>query len=536
MEDPVLGSVSVNQVHNQRLSTIALRSLNQDVVSVASEKEFTLGSQFITLESELAYFQGDTTTNPEQNQSSPGYYMQMSGKSASPLTYRFRFEQYGENYQPNGAQTTADRQSLEAHFGWKFPSGINLQTRYQSFVDSWQQHNYTQTNTYGFKLLGVAPGFASGGAAIDGFISDKANQDKTTNSQTRSINFNLPIPAGEWLLLSGTLLQALQDKAAGTTATTYQQTIGTSRPLTLGVFEGSMTPGIIYRMLNGASTDAQEYGLSFGLGLRHDRQGINFNYEFLQQNPREPANHNVLSNNLGLQYTYEVGSHLLSLEADYRERAPDNVAHNDGTRFSFSYTYSFDKMPLPNSFGTSIIQQSAAELLKEFIDDPVALDNLFPNSDLDQQAKRLKHDGFLGSTLQKGLLSYETPLLTSIDQRQRLVLVHNGKVIKESVLIIEFDDIGNADSAVQTFERVRQELLKLYGQPFRSFEKGVFTANYVSDIYTEKLIRVMEWQTKGGIIRFGIPRRLDRKVRMEILHSREILPLKKTNWSVEEVQ
>ena len=58
----------------------------------------------------------------------------------------------------------------------------------------------------------------------------------------------------------------------------------------------------------------------------------------------------------------------------------------------------------------------------------------------------------------------------------------------------------------------------------------------VRDINTKTLIRVMEWDTPTGIIRFGIPRRCDGQVRMEIQQRQSFPPPSETLWSIEAVR
>jgi len=131
---------------------------------------------------------------------------------------------------------------------------------------------------------------------------------------------------------------------------------------------------------------------------------------------------------------------------------------------------------------------------------------------------------------------YEYPLFKQILKRQRLGLRFSGGSLEESVLVIDFDNVGDRDSVEQTYERVRQELLRRYGPATRTYEQGRFTANFVADVNSQRLIRKVEWVTDAGILRFGIPRRLDGLVHMEIRHARRLPRPGETLWSVEEIR
>ena len=121
-----------------------------------------------------------------------------------------------------------------------------------------------------------------------------------------------------------------------------------------------------------------------------------------------------------------------------------------------------------------------------------------------------------GATAQGDLAVFETPVLRSIDQRQRLVLVHRKETLVASALVIEFDNLNSAESTAQLFERVRKQLVDRYGNPDAFLEEGQFGPNLASDLDGGRFIRTMQWQTPSGVIRFGVPRRFDGQVRMEI--------------------
>ena len=52
----------------------------------------------------------------------------------------------------------------------------------------------------------------------------------------------------------------------------------------------------------------------------------------------------------------------------------------------------------------------------------------------------------------------------------------------------------------------------------------------------DRFIRVVQWELPGGVLRFGIPRRLDRRVRMEIQYAARFADPLSTRWSIEAVR
>ncbi len=142
----------------------------------------------------------------------------------------------------------------------------------------------------------------------------------------------------------------------------------------------------------------------------------------------------------------------------------------------------------------------------------------------------------VGGVDQPGVVVYDARLLPEIDQRQRVALEHAGGEITVSALIIEFDNVGNRDTTARTFERVREALLLLFGSPSLTHERGAFTVNVANDVNSDQLVRIMEWSRPASVIRFGIPRRLDRQVRMEVQYAASFPPPSQTSWSVETVR
>jgi len=89
---------------------------------------------------------------------------------------------------------------------------------------------------------------------------------------------------------------------------------------------------------------------------------------------------------------------------------------------------------------------------------------------------------------------------------------------------------------MQSYEKIRSTLMDTYGRPSDFFERGTVTPRMLDDIRTGTFIRIMEWKRPQGTIRFGIPRRLDGKVRMELQFAEGFPPYGETLWSLEEVR
>ncbi len=102
-------------------------------------------------------------------------------------------------------------------------------------------------------------------------------------------------------------------------------------------------------------------------------------------------------------------------------------------------------------------------------------------------------------------------------------------------LVIDFDDVGNPETVRQTFERVRSILLKRFGAPLDTVEQGKFGPTLARDVNNGSFVRITAWQTDKGTVRFGIPQRLDRQIRMELQYAPAFPSRTDTFWSVEEI-
>ncbi|MDQ6954445.1 MAG: hypothetical protein Q9M20_03275 [Mariprofundaceae bacterium] len=149
--------------------------------------------------------------------------------------------------------------------------------------------------------------------------------------------------------------------------------------------------------------------------------------------------------------------------------------------------------------------------------------------------KIVTHAKLSAPTDQAGLLLWFTRILRDVDQSQRFAIEMQHGLLTRAAVIVEFENVGNNFDTQRTFELVRREVVEAYGQPDRFFNQGNFGANLGVDLAANKFIRVMEWKRDGGTLRFGIPRRLDGKVRMELQFGRNFPALKDTLWSLEQV-
>ncbi|MCX8111561.1 MAG: hypothetical protein N3D15_10000 [Syntrophorhabdaceae bacterium] len=552
IEDKSWGNYSINLLQNHRASEIkdGLPSRNQWVGSITGEKVLNLLRQRLTFEGEVAYFKGDYNPDAkttEKSKDSFGLFGQLNADTGTPFTYRLRYENYGKNYKPNASSVNRDYEAYEAHAGWRFKGGMNIRGRLQNFIDGVNSGNPLKTYVAGLNLTGpfIVQGIPAITTSIDAFIQDAKNRDRTTNTRTSNISLNLSMPVKTWaanLTLTGRNVENFTDNVNWAEQRTYETNISATHAISIGSLKGSIAPGLIYQRLSGNATDRDNYGVSLAIQLAEKAHQIGFNARFFSQNAYAPGTINEVSNNLGLNYRYNIGPHTLGLEANYTDRDPTpgttvGQSATQAYKIAFFYTIKLEKEPgKPVASMFQRLTMSTPEVTEKVRETVKLVSPLAIGQPLDKTMTGLADQGITGGIMQPGIVVYETRLLEEIDQRQRLVLVHDDKLVTKTALIIDFDDVGNQATVSQTFERVKSVLLKRFGPPSDTYEQLQFTPNFVNDVNTGRLIRIMEWKTDKGTIRFGIPQRLDRQVRMELQYAPTFPSRNETFWGIEAVR
>ncbi|RME32892.1 MAG: hypothetical protein D6786_09250 [Gammaproteobacteria bacterium] len=543
--DPNLGSYSLNFVHNFRDGSPGAGTLDrsQAVFSLAGEKSATLARQRLTLEAEIAHFAGDhngvSGAASGQDRSENGYFAELRGfDTVLPLDYRLRYERYGQDFRPRGAIVTPDRKSYELHGGWRFATGLRLRGRVQVFDDNYETANKLRTRTYGVNLTGplLASRFPGLTGTLDAYLQNRNDETGATNDLTRTVNLGLnsPLPHG-WTGRAGFFYQDFEDQsAANANVLTHQLSLNADHAISLFGFSGLITPGILLRTLREGTSYSTDINPTLALALNRGPHSLRLDYgSLVQHRLLAVSGPDIDTHTLNLDYRYRLRQHELGLEASLFGRDPDPGEHTGAYRVSVFWRYSFDRPAQVLARAPSTIPSPGAAAPVPTTLDPFGLP---PGADPRAIRQLLEGAGLGEGTPQAGYLVYEYPVFRELAQRQRLVLRYQAGELERSAVIIDFDDVGNRDSVEQTFERVRQELIRRHGNPTRNYHQGGFGATFVADVNAGRLVRILEWDTPQGVVRFGIPRRLDGQVRMEIVHARHFPPPGESLWSIEAVR
>ncbi|HNV71628.1 MAG TPA: hypothetical protein PKO06_18125, partial [Candidatus Ozemobacteraceae bacterium] len=152
--------LSLNWVGNRREATVRRPELYQQVFSIAFEKPLDVHRRH-SLESEYAWFrgdhEGDGTPGSGSDKKDSGLFLQLRGQM-NPFGYTWRFEEYGRDFRPAGANITQNRRALEGYLSWQLEKIRTLSLRLQRYRNSWESPNPLDSDIIGIGLNGqVSP-------------------------------------------------------------------------------------------------------------------------------------------------------------------------------------------------------------------------------------------------------------------------------------------------------------------------------------------------------------------------------------------
>lgn len=534
------GNLSANLVVN-RLDNGA-NNVNvqrtQTVLSLAGDTRLSFRGQSLELTAEAGYFFGDDVGGAILDVNGVGLFAEVRGRDDErPLDYSLSFSQFDQNYRPVGAAVTSDQRSLAHRGGWRFDGGRNLRWRAQWDRTNFDNANSTDTVSAGLNLTGPVDLFMDQpvNGSADYALVRTFDQAGNTDNSSHVLTFNGTTSLGARTSARANYSFQVQDSQGNLAVYTNQITLGLDRQVEYRGLAGSLSPSLTLRDITAGNARGEEVSASLSANLSRGDWSYQGSYRLARQ-IRDTAGASTFTQALNARADWRSGQHAFGLELDYSVLDRQAQATGEPFKISAVYTYSFDKpagrgltedAPLPDTFEAQPVSDS----------DQFDLTASRPNSDFEDVLRQISAAGFVGGqTILEGVVVYEAAALPAINLRQRLVLLHQGRRHRTAAVILDPVDPANGAALERDFNKVLSEVIRLYGRPESTFERGDFNGNVAQDIARSDLIRLAEWPTDGGTLRLGIPRRLDGQIRIELHHSRSFRPPSHTLWSINEVQ
>lgn len=546
LENDRVGALSLTSVYNYRNNTTARPSLpsrEQWVNSIAWARDFTFGTQNLQADSELAYFSGDVTVN---NAIAPkhdvGIYAQVNGWGTKlPYDYRFRFERYGQYFQPAGAAIVPNRRTIEGYAGWRFQSGLQVRARAQTFRNNLESANYSDTDVLGINLTG--PFIASDDSMIigqlDAYLQRIADQGDTTNSHIYSVNANLEIPVSDALSVRpGIFFNHANDHIHGNVVIRRQLSIPLDYRFSVGSVSGTISPGVVYNDFSGNHNGSNQVAPSISMTLSGGPHSLSLSHNVLLVNTDLQSGTDSTTQQSSLRYTYSKGRNQISLEAYYFGRNPVPGANTNAYKLGLTWTYSYDKpvSTAPISTPTAGYSPSRPSHTITVQGGELRMQDLAPGIPVETLDSLATVAGLSKPFKQGNMLIYETPFYKEIQRRQRLAFVVDGGTLQKTIVVIDFMNTGDIDTMAQTYSRLRDILYQRLGTPDVQLDKGAFSHTIAGDMVAGKFKRLDEWKMPDGLLRFGIPARTDGQVRIEVIYAKSFPPYSDNHWGEEDLR
>ena len=530
--------ISYNLVHNYRQTGSAngLPLTTQTVASVAGEHKWRTASASLGFEFEAAYFGGDYGTSNVslvQDAEDYGIFARLYGRSlTAPVSYELSYERYGDDFQPRGGSASANRESIEWFARHQGENGLTTRMRVQRYVDSLETPNPLFTHTAGLDFVGPIVFGSNENTSIDGTVSfvatERQTKDQSTHSRIYSASANLSKQLNDNTILYWGANYNMTDDLAGSAVTQrYALNANLDWSTTVNGTFVRLGPGISFNRNWSRTVDSYDIVPSLSFDMFKDGHSFSADYSMFYQDGFRSLQTNTFKHNVQLSYNYSNGPHSFGLEGGYIGHEVNPGSFTRGLRAAVRYTYRFDASR----------PRSEAVIDTDYQVDPsqIRLTDLSPGTRLQTAIDRLVAAGISGGVRRDDLIIYNVVWLPDTFTRQRLVLFHDGSKIIKSAVLISLDASSRARDAEQQFNEIRDSFIRRYGTPY-TYEEGEFDVDYVNAVNTNRLIRVAEWQVSRGTIRMGMPRRLDRKVQIEIHFAQNFPGMQETRWGLDEVR
>jgi hypothetical protein len=506
------GRWNANVLRNARGANPLLgeaRDRRQTVASLAGESSLDAGEWKLRAEGEVAHLEGD-------GEASDSAVFAQVGGFVPAFNWRLRAERYGRDYRPLGAVTPADRRSVEAHAGWNLPQGLTLRARLQEYRDQRESANPQDTRVAGVNLGGAYAPWALGGM-LDAFVQEADNAAGTLDNRTLQVTASLSRPLGGAVVGQANLFHLDQrDRVnAQFSSRTSQLQVGAVLPLQAAGLAGSVSPGLTYRRVTGPGA-TRDWQPAIALALAGGPHRLSLSWGRLAQEPRDALLPEVALVNAALDYRYRFGPHELGVDAIVFDRRASPGSVTEAWRVGVWWTWAFEHRPGLVARIAASPAVLAAPVPRALAPTPMLLARIAPGVELAAVEAALAAGSLGPPSREPGALVYEARLLAEVEQRQQLVVRDDAGIVERVALVVALDP---ADAA-RGYERVRRALLETYGAPAFTLEEGAWGPGFATELAAGRFIRVAEWATPSGVLRLGIPRRLDGVARIEVHHQR----------------
>lgn len=502
--------LSLNWVTNRRDATSLVRERRQQVWSVAFEKPLDRNRRHV-LESEYAWFsgdhEGDGTPDSGKDRHDTGLFLQLRGQSA-PFGYTWRFEEYGKDFRPTGANITQNRRALEGYLSWQLEKIRTLSVRLQRYRNAWESVNPSDSNIAGISLSGQLSPRDKLYMSLNAYVDRADDHLDTVDSRSRNFDVNLSRPLRP--NLNGRLGFAYRDfdnrLGAGGDNRALQTLLGFDQslnwhgaPLTVGI-------SLVRNVIDSSGLFSKDWstGLSLFRTSGNQEFGLTYNAQTLDYQP--VTNADVVANDLGFRWQRRNGDTVMGIEIS-RNRRDRTRAYRYAFYLGTEFDCALTRGPRKTATDAGVTTVSTARF------DLVTVE---PGEALEPLLEKLGKAGIVMTRLGNRYTA-DYPVYEDLFQRQSLIVeADDEQRVVRAGAVVRLEDFSTAADIMDVYDRVRRRLLERLGNPTNSYERGAVGPTLADEIRSGAFVRVLDWKTSGGLVRLGFPRRLDGRIRLEV--------------------
>lgn len=526
IEQTTAGSFALTSVNYNNDQLPGHDDTEEQVTSIAWQKSLQGTGFSHSFEAEFAYLSGENATDGTLSGRSD--FFQVSGFGQSGQNYLMSYEKNGREYTPAGSSLYSDRESINANWTQKLYGQMNVNLRGQRYKDFLSTANPVTSNIYGINLVGLPFTDSEVNANLDLSLREVTDRDDTRDQDNWNARLDVSHPMNDrWRNRFSYQWQQVDNKIGGDKS--HRRTLSLAADVTREWrdWQATITPSINYSEdidINSQQQDNMSFGLS--VSARTDSHSLLFSH---QRRDFETDNDSGLDSQTvqtRLQWRTQWKAHSFEFNIDHYNFDREQTDESDSIKATLAWTYNFSKP----KYSRPIVGGEKVSLASFGYLDDLQLNRFYDDS-LDAA---LVKAGWSGSGNSGRYSLYEGKLLQTIDQRQVLVLGMNGAAVSDAGLLIALP--SDSASALRLYRKVLDELLKTYGSPSRERRLGDFDAGWQIAVNRDELIRIVEWQTRSGILRFGIPRPRVGGIRLELQLRDHHSTVDSTDWGLSVAQ
>ena len=531
-------SVNALSARQNDAKNFSSESANQNLIGVTLEWPIVIGRHQILLESEVNHMAGNRRDGEKINSGDgDAFYLSISDTPYERLSYSLTTEHYGRDYNPLGAFVTPDRSTVEARSVWRFKNGLRLSGRAREDTDLRSSDRALTTQVLGMRLNGqLKSSKQPTSISMDGFVQSQFDEFGLRDIDTTNISVNFRRQRKlDTTHIFDITARVTENRINQDSGDEYGIRYSLRKGFNITGWQSVFEPGLLLREVDddgfSASNNGTTMSPTFRINARKGHRQLNFEYRQVSENRDNVNAENFDRNELSFAYSQRLGMGKFGIDGRLNISSPGNSDDTESARIGVFYKWDLGGRRKQNpSSSDDVITTSMLDL-------PTSLLFSFSPGLVAGDIQERLNSQNIGMGITQGQNTvFEHTAFSKIDSRQRLVLNTLGNQLNFSAWIIDFADPSNSREIQRDYNDVLEQLIRLLGSPHRSYSEGEFDQNVAEALLANELLHINEWQFANAVVRFGIPPRLDRGVRMEIHYSASRLPGLEELWGVNNIQ